>query len=220
MRAFSIISALGIAMVPASGVVEPLRIPFRVPSLPPVHLEVATPTLLLAPPPSLRFVSPLLLLGGCIVIEEGQLSHPVDGLIDLFGSAENYGSAVSADRVEIIVLKGRIKGSADVSSYDEVAGFTLSDEDAATLRATLTCDATYDWREEFLDDPDEAPTYSFRVKLRSAKQEVVVDLSMSRGIARVAQNGREVAKQRFEFGYETVASLLDRLFPRGVEKKG
>jgi hypothetical protein len=218
VRTLSIIASFGIALAAASGAVEPLHLPLPLPELPPVHLEVAMPTLSLDSPPLPR-LDPPIVFGGCIVIEDVQVASS-DGLIELFGGPESYATALAAEQVEIVVLQERIKGSAEVSSYGEVAGFLLSDEDAATLRATLTCDAAYDWREALLHDPDEVPTYSFRVKLRSGPEEVVVDLSMSRGIARVAKHGREVARQSFEFGYETVASLLDRLFPRGVEKRG
>jgi len=158
-----------------------------------------------------------LFFGGCVGFEE-PTPRLVDGLIDLFGNSENYVSAISADRVEIFVLKARTTRLGEVSGYDELAGFPLADDDAAILCATLTCDATYDWRVQYFDD--DTPDYSFRVKLRSREQVVSVDLSMLRGVARVIIDGREVARQSFAFGYETVAALLENHFPHCVERRG
>jgi hypothetical protein len=228
MRAVSIIPILWVAISVPGCHVEHSRTSLRLPDLRPICLIPSDAKLALLPThvssPSLGLLcggargNRILFFGGCVGFEEPPPPRAVDGLIDLFGSTENYVSAISADRVEIFVLKARNTDSGEVGGYDELAGFPLADDDAAILCATLTCDATYDWREQYFDD--DTPDYSFRVKLRSREQVVSVDLSMSRGVARVMIDGREVARQSFAFGYETVAALLENHFPHCVESRG
>lgn len=211
--AFTLAGCQGAASRPSS----------RLPDPPALHLEPPNPSVAQSdprPPPPLRGVKLNLndrRLGylpffacGSLMIEAPPEIH---GLIDLFGGPENYAAALAAERVEVIVLQP-VK-SDDTTRYDELSGFPLSDEDAAILRAVLTSDGTYDWSEGYPDFDD--PEYSFRVKLRSRGRVVTVDLSMSEGIARVVIGGREVARQHFTFGYDTIASLLERHFPNSVE---
>ncbi|MBS0633443.1 MAG: hypothetical protein JSS11_16155 [Verrucomicrobia bacterium] len=150
--------------------------------------------------------------GGIIGIMFGTPPE-VYGLIDLFGGTENYASALSANRVDLIVLRA-IK-SGETTRYKELSGFPLPDEDATLLRTALTCDATYDWNEDYFDFDD--PEFSYRVKLRSQGRVASVDLSMSEGIARVIVDGHEVGRTSFKVGYAAIHSILERHFPNSVE---
>lgn len=141
---------------------------------------------------------------------------PIDGLIELFGSRENYALALAAERIELTLLKAKPAATSSPENYLEIAESALSPADMGTLIGTLTSDATYDWREEYYFFEPPAPVYRFRVKFWSGHEVVMLDLSLRDTWTRVVKNGREVAGQSFVNGRQAIESLLERHFPDDV----
>jgi hypothetical protein len=92
--------------------------------------------------PSLTDLRPGVVCGG--VSEASELDYPADGLIDLFGSVEDYRTALAATKVEIVALRPVVDEFVTPSENAERA-VTLREEDASILKAVLTYDPAYDW---------------------------------------------------------------------------
>jgi hypothetical protein len=178
-------------------------------ALPDIHIpapELKNPALTIrVPSRSLSGLTPRLnvvfFCGGVFDYEEPRV--PVYGLIDLFGSVDDFRVALAADTVEVVELKPSRTG-APAEEYVESA-VTLSAIDSAVVRAILTYDASYSWR----DGSDSDTQYAFRVKLRKAGRVVTVDLSLSSRTARVVKAGSVVASSSIEFGYEFLAAVIE-----------
>lgn len=140
--------------------------------------------------------------------EEAVVISP-NGVLDLFGGAENYRVAFIPDRIELrkLVKKSeRIDAPAD---FTEGPITPLSVEDEVKLRVVLTDDATYNWSEEY----DCAPDYAFRVKFWQKDNLVSLDLCFDCHTLRVVKNDQEIAAKNFEYGYKDLALLVERHFP-------
>ena len=133
------------------------------------------------------------------------------GLIDLFGSADEFRTALAADTVVLVELKP----TDDLWTAGEEISATaieVSAVDAATLRAALTYDATYNWQPELY----EVSQYGIRVKFAGAGKTVAVDLCIAGHTARGTKTGGENSVADFEFGFPNVAAVVARYFPRAV----
>jgi hypothetical protein len=133
------------------------------------------------------------------------------GLIELFGSVEDFRTALAAEMIEVVKLEA---GDAEFSAFREKAGgaVRLSEQNAAVLKAVLTYDAAYDWEAE----PPLAAREGYRLKFRTRGKVVVLDIfPASRGATALGAGG--VARwARFEFGHATVAAIITGHFPGGV----
>lgn len=217
---------LGLVLVLAGCSGMPARSSLRAPDLSDLSLRVADPAVPMQPvaewnPPPTGGMSLTVFnrTTTCYLVCGGPFEplRAVDGLIELFGSTDNYASALAAERIELVVLQSRKAVLGEPLGYKELGGISLAADEAAVMRAAVTSDTAYDWRE--VQSDDDAPEYAFRVKLRSRDRVVIVDLSMAPMTARVVVAGREVARQSFAFGYETVVPLLERHFPGGVDRR-
>ena len=74
------------------------------------------------------------------------------GLIELFGTAEHFATALAARRVEI--TQPLPPGGAARRAGQETPSLTLPPADAALLRDWLTSDASYVWGEDFVELPE------------------------------------------------------------------
>jgi hypothetical protein len=138
---------------------------------------------------------------------------PASGLIDLFGSTDDFESALAAGRIILVEL-----GSAASPwiSGEEIAetAMEVSPVDAAILRAALTYDATYNW----LQEPDDGPQYGMRVRFVGASKTIALDLCLPCRTARRTRADVETLAANFEFGFPNVAAVIARYFPRAVER--
>ena len=138
----------------------------------------------------------------------------IDGLIDLYGGAENLRVAIGADQIELMKLTRKKQYAIEPGDFLEGRGVPLSVEDWALLHATLTSAATFNWKEDY----DCIPSYSFRVKFRQKDRVVSVDLCLACRTLRVVREGREIASKNFEFGFDTIIRVVEHYYPGTIDK--
>lgn len=148
----------------------------------------------------------------CDLAEWPEAEQPAHGLIELFGSEENFRSALAAEMIEVVELQ---PVDAELSTFGERAGgaVRLPEQDAAVLKAVLTYDAAYDWQAERPLRTREG----FRLKFRTRGKVVALDIfPATRGAA--APNAGPVTRwARFDFGHPTVAATIAAHFPGATE---
>lgn len=141
-------------------------------------------------------------------------ARTIDGLIDLYGSAENFGIAFSAEHVTLLRITKKRDAEGRPKDFIENKEVALTADDAMALRSILTSDATYNWKEGY----DCVPSYGFRVKFQHKTKTINVDLCFLCRTLRVASDGNEIAENNFEFGYESLIKIIDRYFPGTIAK--
>ena len=188
---------------------------FNVPtSLPNVKALQVSPVIVSAPEFQFQLPKggPMRIVGGISVWVKSPAGPPVDGLIDLFGTPSEFITARFADQIELVVLKSKTAGALDPKEYLEVESKNVVGADLDSLRFLLTSDISYKWREDSFPF-DEYFDYRFRVKFRRQQQVVTMDLCLEKRTVRVVKNGGAIAWKSFEFAYDGVATVIERIFP-------
>jgi hypothetical protein len=183
-----------------------LKFDVVIPDLPLPAPQLVAPVLPLRPPPAtyaVCFVPDMFAVcGGVIDLPEDPA--PASGLIDFFGSVAHLRVVLSADTIEVIELRAKPRSVA----------VPLSEIDAAVLRTSLACDSSYDWNDDYARDfrPE------FRVKFKHGPQTVTMDLCLSSRTARCVDTGDSITPTSLEFGYSTVATVIERYFPGATDQ--
>jgi hypothetical protein len=145
--------------------------------------------------------------GGVLEYHE---SSPL-GLIELFGSPADFVDALASDAIEVVELKPGTDLYRTSAEYIDLV-LALDPVDVASMRAVLTCDWSFDWRDVHM--PESSP--EFRVKFRREGRVVALDLFLSARCARLVRAEYSGAPVSFEFGYATIVEIIHRRFPHAI----
>ncbi len=135
---------------------------------------------------------------------------PALGLIELFGSVEDFALALEADTVELVELWPMSDPAArGVERTARRSAVTITPEDAAALRGALTADESYHWDH----GTDWVAEHNLRIKFKKGARSVALDISLAERSARTAQGDAARMTGNFKFGYAAIAQVLKRYIP-------
>lgn len=117
------------------------------------------------------------------------------GLIELFGSAERYRTALESTRVEVVRLSSAPPGAVYPDGYSESEPVKLVGWQADILRRTLTADSTYIWDTELTERPECIPTFEIRIRLHRGSTTLTAELSTSSRMIRILEGNTFISEQ-------------------------